>query len=148
MPTSPRLSPAKQAKIDEYGECDRQLRLWTPTVNPYQAKHDELEAEILGWKADLPANESAVLSGKAYQVEISPRGFQRTFTEIAQGLAFELFKKIEGLPLTQFLSITLADARRLLGQPWLDSHAPRLQTGPRSVTVVPRAEAVPARKAA
>jgi hypothetical protein len=150
MPTSQRLSPAKQATIDAYGECDRQLKLWKPQGNPHKPEHDRLEAEILGWETDLAADKSDVLLGKLYEVKVSERGFQRTFTEVAQGLAFGLFQKIEGLPLTQFLSITLADAKRLLGQPWLDVHAPRLQTGPRAVTVVPRAEAaaVATRKAA
>lgn len=148
MPLSPRLSPARQAKIDEYGECDRQLRLWMPTVNPYQADHDRLEAEILGWSTGLAADASEKLLGKAYQVEVSARGFQHPITAVAKALAFELLKKIQGLDLIQFFGITLVQAKAFLGQTWLDEHVPEQQTGPRKLTVVSRAEAVPLRKAA
>jgi hypothetical protein len=143
MPLSPRISPAKQATIDKFGECDRKLRLWLPTVNPYQAEHDKLEAEILSWSIDLAADQSDVVSGKSYQAEVSARGFQRTFTREAEAAVFDALKKIQGLSLAQFFSITLADVKAHLGKPFLEQHVPQRQTGPRKVTVVPRAEAVP-----
>lgn len=148
MPTITRPSPAKQAKIDEFGECDRKLRLWLPTVNPYQAEHDKLEAEILSWSTGLAADESETLVSKAYQVEVSARGFQHPITDVAKALAFELLKKIQGLSLMQFFSITLAQAKAHLGQAWLDEHVPEQQTGPRKLTVVPRAEAVSLKRVA
>ena len=143
--SSPRIDPKRQAKIDEFGECDRQLRLWKPQTNPHRARYDELEAEILSWSASDPAENSTVLSGRAYQVEISARGFQSYFSPAAQLLAFTLLKKIKGLDLMQFFSITLSEAKTHLGKAFLVENVPKLQTGARTVSVVPRVEAMPAK---
>jgi hypothetical protein len=127
---------------------DRKLRLWQPQQNPHQARHAELEAIILSWARDEPANRSKVVSGLAYQVEISARGMRSDFTAEAQAKAHQLLNKIPGLDVVQFFSVTQAVAKTYLGQAFLDTNVPKLQIGPRKVNIVPRVEAVAAKKAA
>jgi hypothetical protein len=141
-----RPDPKRQAKIDEFGECDRQLRLWKPQTNPHQARYDELEKEILSWAADDPAEKSTLLAGRRYEVEITARGFKSDFTAAAQLLAYQLLTKIKGLDMMQFFSVTLAEAKFHLGSAFVKENVPKLQTGARTLNVVPRAEASPAAK--
>jgi hypothetical protein len=147
MPPSPvlciRANPKRQAIIDEFGECDRQVRLWKPQTNPHRARFDELEAEILSWAADDAPDKSTLLSGSSYQVEISARGFKSEFGRGAQLKAYTLLKKIKGLDLMQFFTVTLAEAKFHLGGAFVKDNVPKLQTGPRAVNVVPRVEAKP-----
>jgi hypothetical protein len=131
----------RQAKIDRFGEVDRCLNLWQPQANPHLDEHQRLKAEILSWADSDPAEKSTVLSGRSYQVEITARGFQRKFSAEANALAHRLLSAIKGLDLMQFFSITLGDAKTHLGKPWLEKHVPKQQTGPRTVNVVPLAEA-------
>jgi hypothetical protein len=138
-----RPNPKRQAVIDEFGEVDRQVRLWKPQTNPHRARFDELEAEILSWAAEDAAEKSTLLSGSRYQVEISARGFKREFGRPAQLKAYTLLKKIKGLDVMQFFTVTLAEAKFHLGGAFVKQNVPKLQTGPRSVNVVPRLEAIP-----
>jgi hypothetical protein len=140
-------SPSRKQIVDEYGEVDRKLRLWQPQQNPHQARHAELEAIILSWAADEPAYQSKVVSGLAYQVEVSARGMRSTFTPAAQAKAYELLKHAK-VPLMQFFSLTLAEAKAHLGPEFVLTNIPKLQTGPRSVNVVPRVEAAATKKVA
>jgi hypothetical protein len=135
----------KQAKIDRYGECDRKRRLWKPRTNPYQAECDELELEILGWAANDPPNKSTVLAGKRYQVEITVRGWQHKFSDEAKASAYKLLKRIKGLDMLAYFSVTLAEAKVRLGKAWLEANVPKLQTGPRELNVAPLGEAGKAR---
>jgi hypothetical protein len=145
QPSVPRTEPKRQALIDEFGECDRHLRLWKPITNPFAARHAELEAVIIGWAAESAPDESTVLAGKAYEIEISARGFKREFSAAAQLKAYNLLKRIKGIDMMRFFSVTLAEAKALLGDAFLAVNVPKLQTGNRSLRVVPRAEAQPAR---
>ena len=142
------LTPARKSKLDEFGEVDRKLRLWIPTVNPYKLRYDELEAEILSWCPGLPADQSTVLSGRSYDVEVTQQGFRQKFTTEATTEAHRLIHAIKGLNVIQFFSLTLAEAQAHLGKDWLERWVPKLQTGPRSLKPVPRAEAVAMKKAA
>ena len=145
------LTPARKAKLDEFGEVDRKLKKWIPTVNPYKAQHDKLEQEILSWYADpkdLAADQSTVASGKAYDVEVTPQTFQQKFSEAALTDAHRLLNQIKGLNPLQFFSLTLSEAAAHLGKPWLEKWVPKVRTGPRSANPVPRAEAVAPKKAA
>ena len=141
-------SPSCKQIVDEYGEVDRKLRLWQPQQNPHQARHAELEGIILNWAADEPANQSKVISGLAYQVEISAKGMRSNFTTEAQTKAYHLLKKMDGVDLMRFFSVTQAEAKTYLGKAFLDANVPKLQTGSRTVSIVPRVEAVAAKKAA
>lgn len=133
----PALVPTREQIVDEFGELDRLLRLWEPQVNPHQARHAELEATILGWYETAPATESVVIVGRAYQLEVSARGFKRPFTEPAKLKAFRLLKKVKDLDVMQFFSVSLADVKTYLGQAFLDQNVPRVQTGARQLNVVP-----------
>lgn len=137
-----RPSPARQAQIDRYGEVDRRRNLWKPRINPYQAECEELEAEFLTWATDTPANQSTVMVGQKYQVEITARGFQQKFSEAANAAAYKLLRRIKGLDMMQYFSVTLAEAKVRLGKAWLEKNVPKLQTGPRDVNVVPLSQAM------
>lgn len=136
------LTPARKAKLDEFGECDRQLKLWKPQSNPHRERYDELEAEILSWCPDLAADKSTVLSGRAYDIEVTEQGLQQKFSEEATAEAYRLLQAIKGLNLLQFFSVTLAEAKAHLGKAWMEKWVPKRQTGARSLKAVPRAEAV------
>jgi hypothetical protein len=144
------VSPAatREQIIDEYGEVDRQLRLWEPQMNPHQARHDELEARILAWATNEPADQETVVSGRAYQVEITARGLKSQFTREVKIKAYKLLKKVPNLDLMQFVSIPLGDLKAHLGKGFIEANIPKLRTGGRTVNVVPRMEAVPCTKRA
>ncbi len=146
----PSFSALQKAKIDEFGECDRQLKRWKPQQNPHQARYDELEKELLGWSAvtTLGVAQSTVLSGKAYDIEVTAQGFKQAFSVAAVADAYRLLQQIKGLDLLQFFAVTLAEAKAHLGKAWLDKWVPKLQIGPRTLKPVPRSEAVAIGKAA
>jgi hypothetical protein len=142
-------SPLRIQLIDEFGELDRKLRLWQPQANPYIERHAELEAQIQSWAEGKPANKSVVESGLKYQIEISAQGNKRPFSDAARLAAYQACKRIKGLDLFRFFSITQADVKAHLGKAWLDKYLPLLAIGTRTVSVVPLVEAKPAsRKAA
>ncbi len=134
--------PQRQVTIDRFGEVDRLLRLWKPEINPHQAEYDKLEAEILGWAGGAKPETSTVLTGKAYRVTISARGFKSDFSAAAQTAAYGLLQKIKGLDLMQFFSLTITQAKFYLGTDWVKEHVPKRQTGERSVEVVSIVKAI------
>lgn len=133
------LRKASRAQVvDEYGEVERKMLLWKPPaapVNPHVARYVELQAEILSWQADLPADQGAIARGKAYLVQVSARGFKSIVTTAAKHLAFETIKAAGGDPFVHF-DVTIADMRAQCGAEFVKTNIPKVQTGPRALTVV------------
>ena len=134
--------PQRQVTIDRFGEVDRLLRLWEPQENPHQAEYDKLEAEILSWAGGAKPETSTVLTGKAYRVKITARGFKSEFSAAAHAIAYDLLQKIDGLDLMQFFSLTITQAKFYLGGEWVKANIPKKQIGERSVEVVSIVKAI------
>ena len=140
-------SAARQAIVDEFGEVDRKVKLWTPSVNPYLQRRAELQAVIESWYTDYAAGLGDVQQGKLYQLEVSPKQWQQTITAATQAKAFQLIKRAKLIDPFTIFTTTLASIKTHLGQAFLDSHVPRNRTGRRTITVVAKAEPVLAKVA-
>jgi|GEM_PF-2675811 len=140
-------SAARQAIVDEYGEVDRKVKLWTPTVNPHLQRRAELQAVIESWYEDYAPGLGGIQQGKQYQVEVSPQQWQQSLTAETQAKAFALIKRAKLIDPFTIFTTTLAALKSHLGQAFLDSHVPRNRTGRRTITVVAKAEPVLAKVA-
>lgn len=142
---------ARQAILNEYGETDRLLRLWTPPVNPHAARRAELHAIIQSWYVSLPAAETASLDSKQYHLDVKPCQFQRDMGPAAQAKAFRAFQDLDVIravkgksKLVKFdpfevFSTTQAAITSYLGEAFLDEIAPKQRTGQRTFSVVAKA---------
>jgi len=128
----------RQAIIDEFGEADRQARLWTPSVNPHLARRAELAAIIESWYASAPPETSETLDGRSYRLEVKPCQYQRKLTPVVFLEAFKRLKKLKLDPFAVFTA-TQEALRKYLGEPFLDEFAPKERTGRRTFDVVAKA---------
>jgi len=135
-------SAARQAIVDEFGEVDRKVKLWTPAVNPHLQRRAELQAVIESWYTDYAAGLSDVQQGKLYQLEVSPKQWQQTLTAATQAKAFSLIKRAKLIDPFTIFTTTLAAIKSQLGQPFLDQNVPKDRSGRRTITVVAKAEPV------
>jgi hypothetical protein len=136
--------------VDEFGEIERKMLLWRPPatpVNPYADRHAELEAEIRSWHDDLAGELGAVVRGKLYQVAVSARGFRSTVSAAAKRAAFSLIEGAGKLDPFEFFDITIADMKAHCGAEFVKANIPKLQVGPRTLSVV-AAQPVTAKKVA
>jgi len=123
MPT-----PAKRvAIIDEFGELERRLKV----QKPERDRHKALEAEIVAWYRDEPAEESFVAEGTLYSVRISARAKKRTIFNLDK--VFRLLGKIKFLSLA---SIPLSAVDRELPDADHSTFLKEERSGSRSVEAV------------
>ena len=66
-PAAQAPTPTREQLIDEYGELDRQYRLWQPKEKRYEA----LKAEIKGWYENAPAEQPQACFGHLYQINLT-----------------------------------------------------------------------------
>lgn len=143
---------SRQAIIDRYGEAVRLSRLWRPAVNPHSAEVQALEGIIASWyesESPLEAENAQVLEGQLYRLEVKPRQFQRQITTEALRKAYSKLQKQFRVTKTDIFSVftaTQESLRKYLGEPYLDSIAPKARTGRRTFSVV--AKEAPAQKKA
>jgi len=115
--------------IDEFGELDRQLRLWAPTIR----RHNELRKIIQSWFELIDPELGATAAGHAYQVIIGPKANHRLidcrklFAQIGDN-----FFDWANFPLEQFEALRI-DSHGLITEE---------RSGSRSVTPVPLVAAV------
>lgn len=137
------IDKSREQIIDEFGEVDRQVLGFKPTL----ARHKALQAQILGWYLDLPGDQTITAEGKLYTVQVGMRENKRTLTNVKR--AFRMIQKAIGLddllglitlPLKAIdQHIAIADQRTIVKQE---------RTGPRDLTVVAKAPVAAAQKAA
>jgi hypothetical protein len=124
---------------DEFGECERKMLLWrppAPPVNPYTARHTELQTELLSLHPDLAGNEGAIVKGKLYQVAISARGFKSVITSAVQRAAFEIISQARAIDVFSIFRASIADMKTHCGAEFVKENIPKEQTGARTVSVV------------
>lgn len=122
--------------IDEFGEIERQLALWKPPANPYAQRRKELLSIMEDWYVSHPAADGDVLQGRLYQLEVTPRYFERETTPTFYRKAFNAIRAAKIVdPFTVFTA-TLGAIEKHLGLPYLDANAPRERTGIRRFSVV------------
>jgi|SRR5215467_7887863 len=134
---------SRQTIVDELGEVERKFRLWAPPVNPHAARLSELRKIVAGWYAEESPEASFVLDGLQYRMQVKPCQFRREVSASAQGQAFDAVKK-KGIDPFAIFRATQEAIQKVLGEPYLDSIAPKKRTGPRTFALV--AKAAPAVK--
>lgn len=65
---------SREALIDEYGELDRQYRLW----QPHEKRYEALKAEIKGWYENTPAEMPQVAEGTLYRLSLTAQQNEST----------------------------------------------------------------------
>jgi hypothetical protein len=129
---------SRQAVIDEYGEVDRQARLWTPSVNPHLARKQQLEAIIQSWYTELDAKTAAIDEGALYRLEVSAKENRRNMTPAVYSKAFARMKKLK-VDVWGCFSTTQAAIKKHLGESFLDELAPKEPRGERNLKVIAKA---------
>jgi len=140
---------ARQAAIDRFGEADRLMKLWRAPVNPHQQERAQALAALETLYESHPAEETDVAQGESYQLEVSARHHQRELTDEAKQNAFYKLQrlrtivkgKIERFNVFSVFSVTLEAIEKHLGEPYLDSIAPKKRTGRRTYKAVAKAAA-------
>lgn len=69
---------AKAAKVDRYGELQRKVIAFRPTLSEYES----LGKEIQAWFANDPADKPLLAEGARYQLQLSARELQRAITDM------------------------------------------------------------------
>jgi len=147
---------AKQDAIDRFGEADRLYHLWQAPVNPHATERAAaLEAlEVL--YENHPAEASDVADGRTYLLEVSMQQYERVVTPEAYSKAFykmRLIKTLKGSKIVRFdpftvFSTTFEAIKKHLGEPFLDSIAPKFRTGRRTYKATAKAAPAVAKEAA
>ena len=128
------VTPDRAGIIDEYGELDRRVREFLPTLKA----HEAARKIITSWYATEPGDQSFRAEGTLYAVQVGPRENRRRITDmlaVFKALGKSRFVELASIPLKALESCLTAEA---LGR-FLTSE----RTGPRDVFPVALAPAAP-----
>src|SRR5436305_493416 len=101
--------PTRQQLIDEFGELDRRIDLFAPTVK----RHKALQETIRSWYVDHPADQPAIALGDVYEVQVSARTEERYFDLKTK---IKIFGKLGKAKALELFSITLKAVEDALGK--------------------------------
>lgn len=122
-------APSREQLVDEFGELDRQIQILTPKIK----RHEALKLQIRGWYQDLPADVPAIATGSIYEVQVSARGQERSFTLKAK---IKIFAKLGKARAMELFSITLKAVEDAFGKDELELLASKANTGSRKLVPV------------
>jgi hypothetical protein len=139
--SSPQVAaPTRAAKIDEFGELDRQLSLLEP-------RYKVLAAEIRSWSTDQPAAEAVSFTGKSYTVQLTACAKKRSIFDTFKALQFlKRAVKEAGEELHQVVTIPFGVLDKYVPEALHAQCVSEERTGARLITAVPLAP--PAKKPA
>jgi hypothetical protein len=116
---------------DEYGDLDRQIHAFAPKAARHKALRAKIEEAVKEHPADLPA----LLQGKLYQLQLSPRKNERTLTDKAK--AWALLRKVLGIEaLIAAVTIPLTLLDKWVPKDRQAGFVSEARTGTRIITVV------------
>lgn len=115
--------------VDEFGELDRQVKQFAPTVN----RHKAIAEQIRGWYTSHPAASGALAPGTLYEIQVGERGEERQFSPKAKATIFRELGKAAAMSL---FNITLKAAEAALGEERVAELVTLERTGSRKLVVV------------
>ncbi|GAC1699960.1 MAG: hypothetical protein NVS9B4_00430 [Candidatus Acidiferrum sp.] len=118
------------ALIDEFGELDRQVAAFRPTLDRRLA----LAAEIQNWFVDLGPEEAATLEGRLYTLQVSACAHQRKIVSMKK-----LFRRIGQSLFLNWCTFPLTAIDRLLTGADTSDLVIEARTGNRTIKAVARA---------
>jgi hypothetical protein len=128
VPPSDRNS--KEAVIDEFGQLDREVAAFKPTLD----RHKLLKEKILSWFPELPGDQAASVSGLLYDANISPRENERRILDMAS-----VYKNVGKARFLEICKLTLKALEGTMGVEQAAAFFVSERTGPRKVTAIPKA---------
>jgi hypothetical protein len=129
-----------QSLIDEFGEADRQFKLFVPQVNPHAARRALALMELQRRYADLAADQQKIEDGRAYQLVVTQRELQHPITLAVKKNAWRALKRLKKDPLDIF-GTTLGQLKQELGKAFVTKHVPEVRGGSRDFVVTALAKA-------
>jgi hypothetical protein len=128
----PLTAAEKAAKIDRYGELDRQLEL----MAPIEEEHAALKAEFQSWHEHDQADKPVIEAGQIYQVQMSPRTNKRTI--LNKKKVFEMMRRALGIDaLIGIVDIPLSEIDKTIPESMQKGLLHKERSGYRTVKVVP-----------
>lgn len=124
----PELPKNYQAVIDEFGALDEELS------NAKIQRYNELRNAILSWFETYPNDRGCSVTGEEFSVAVTQCRRKRRIRSMTR-----LFKAIGEKLFLSHCEFALADADKLLSPAAQASLIAESQTGPRTLSVMPRA---------
>ena len=131
VPSGSSVSRVDADLIDQYGELDRQVQQFKPIAD----KHAKLKAVIKSWYDDQPGEASAIAAGRLYEVQVSARENERTWSSMAK-----VYRAVGGC--TAFLkicSVAIKAVEEAIGKSKAEALLVEERTGSRRLKVVAKA---------
>lgn len=124
------LANNRAAIIDEYGELSRQLA----ELDPIKSRHELLRKVIQGWFDAVPADEPAVMQGRRFTLQVSPKENSTKLKSIRA-----VFREMGENKFLDHCSITLKAVKDVLGEERFKNFATTDRTGYRTLKAVAKA---------
>jgi hypothetical protein len=118
--------------IDEFGELDRQVQQFKPQAE----RHEFLKKLIRSWFDDEPAAQTAIATGNVYEIQLTAKLKERTWTDI-----FKLYRALGREKFLSVCEVALGKAEELLGKPKVATLVSEALTGSRRLKPVLRTPA-------
>lgn len=129
---NPAKTDSREGLVDEFAELDRQVRLFKPKAD----RHEFLKKEIKGWFEDHPAEQTALAVGKLYDVQVSAKSNERSWTSM-----FKLYRALKREKFLEICTVALKAAEQILGEETVAKLVTTSRIGARRLTPVLKAPA-------
>jgi hypothetical protein len=126
--------PTREQIIDEFGELDRRISTFAPTVK----RHKALQETIRSWYADHPADQPAIAEGTLYEIHVGCCGLKRFFSIKAK---LKIFSKLGKAKAIELFSITQEAVEGELGKGEKEALLTESYSGTRDLTPILKAPA-------
>jgi len=122
------MSDPKISLIDEFGELDRQIQLFKPTID----RHDKIKQIIKSWYIDAAPETTDVIRGNVYEIQVGAKETERAWDSIAK-----VAKAIGGpKALYEICSVTIKAVENIIGKLKTDELLVERQSGARRLKAV------------
>jgi hypothetical protein len=121
---------SRESLVDEFAELDRQVQQFAPKA----ARHEELKKVIKGWYEQHPADQTAVAAGNVYDVQVSAKSNERTWTSI-----LKLYRALKRDAFFRICEVALGKAEEILGKEAVAKLVTVTQSGSRRLKPVLKA---------
>src|SRR5262252_5970955 len=130
-----RMPDPKIALVDEFGELDRQIQLFKPTIE----RHDKIKSIIKSWYSDAAPDTTDVVRGNVYEIQVGARERERTWREMSA------VSKAVGGPkaFLEIASVAIKSVENLIGKAKTDELLVESPTGARRIKSVLRSASTP-----
>ena len=120
----------KSAIVDEYGALHARIAAAEIQIDPDRRRAEQLEAEILSWHAQTPAEDCVVEEGARFLVRIGARSLQRRIVNM-----IGLYKFLGQAKFLSLCSFPLGQVDKMLQPSEAGKYVEGGRTGARSLKV-------------